>query len=309
MAQQQALLDSEVASFRQATFAESTQRTYLSQIRTFIRFCIYFGYTPVPASAETIVRYSVFLARTYVASSVKQYLNVVRIIHLDRGLKNPLEGSFHLKCVLKGITRMRGRAPERKLPITPVILRMFHRYLDVRNAYDVTFFAACVVAFFTFFRKSTLLSKSLKDHDPGKNLCRRDVEFSEQGVLISVKHNKTIQCHERSLKIPLMRTGCALCPVDALRTLWERFPDVPPHAPLFSYFVYGRLKCVAYTDFVKKVRNLVFRCGLKPDDYSGHSFEGVAVLGLGKTTCPLNTSCCKETGVLLAGYPTSRFRW
>ena len=66
---------------------------------------------------------------------------------------------------------------------------------------------------------------------------------------------------------------CALCPVDALRTLWERFPDVPPHAPLFSYFLYGRLNCVAYTDFVKKVRSLVFRCGLKPDDYSGHSFR------------------------------------
>ena len=125
VAQQQALLDSEVASFRQATFGESTQ------IRTFIRFCIYFGYTPVPASTETRVRYSVFLARTHVASSVKQNLNVVRIIHLARGLKTPLEGSFHLKCVLKEITRMRGRAPERKLPITPVILRMFHRYIDV----------------------------------------------------------------------------------------------------------------------------------------------------------------------------------
>ena len=37
--------------------------------------------------------------------------------------------------------------------------------------------------------------------------------------------------------------------------------------------------------------------------------EGVAVRGLGKTTCPLNTSCCKGTGVLLAGYPTSKFRW
>ena len=119
---------------------------------TFNRFCIYFGYIPAPASAETIVRYSVFLARTHVASSVKQNLKVVRIIHLDRGLKNSLEGSIHLKCVLKGITRMRGRAPERKLPITPVILRMFHRYIDVRNAYDVTFFAACVVAFLYVFR-------------------------------------------------------------------------------------------------------------------------------------------------------------
>ena len=85
---------------------------------------------------------------------------------------------------------MKGRAPEQKLPITPVIFQMFHRYLDVRNAYDVTFFAACVVAFLTVFRKSTLLSKSVKDHDPGKNICRRDVEFTEQGFLISIKHNR-----------------------------------------------------------------------------------------------------------------------
>ena len=41
----------------------------------------------------------------------------------------------------------------------------------------------------------------------------------------------------------------------------------------------------------------------------GIRLEGVAVLGLGKTICPLNASWCKGTSVLLAGYPTSRFRW
>ena len=75
------------------------------------------------------------------------------------------------------------------------------------------------------------------------------------------------------LKIPLMRTGCALCPVDALHTLWDYFLTYHHKRRCFTYFVYGRLKCVAYMDFVKKVRSLVFGCGLKPDDYSGHSLR------------------------------------
>lgn len=273
VARQEALIDTEVASYRRSMFAESTQKTYLSQLRVYLRFCLYFGYRIVPATTQTLIRYCIFLARNHVPSSVRQYLNVVRIIHLDNYLPNPLENNFPLRSVLKGIDRVHGRPPVRKLPITPVLLRMFYELLDMSKNFDIVFFSACVVAFYTFFRKSTLLSPSLLKHNPDLHLCRRDVTFCDQGILIKVRHNKTIQCHERLLPVPMLPSGGALCPVKAIVRLWQKFPNMPLEAPLFSYMESGKLKCVDYNGFVDKVRTLVARCGLNPNDYSGHSFR------------------------------------
>lgn len=254
-------------------FAESTKRTYQSQLRIYLRFCLYFGYTIVPATTQTLVRYCIFLARNHVPSSVRQYLNIVRIIHLDNNLPNPLENNFPLRTVLKGIDRIRGRPPVRKLPITPVLLRMFYEHLDMSKTFDMIFFAACVVAFYTFFRKSTLLSPSLSKHNAEIHLCRRDISFCDEGILINVRHNKTIQCHERLLQVPIMPSDGLLCPVRAIRNLWDKFPNVPPEAPLFSYFQGGKLQCIEYSGFVDRVRSLVAKCGLNPKNYSGHSFR------------------------------------
>lgn len=91
MAQQEALLDAELTKYRQSVFAENTKRAYKSQTRVYLRFCGYFGYIAVPATRDTLVRYCVFLARNHAPSSVRQYLNVVRILHLENGLSNPLE--------------------------------------------------------------------------------------------------------------------------------------------------------------------------------------------------------------------------
>ena len=91
---QEALIDAEMASYRRSMFAESTKKTYRSQLRVYLRFCLYFNYLPVPASTKTLVRYAVFLARNHATSSVRQYMNVIRLLHVESGLANPLENNF-----------------------------------------------------------------------------------------------------------------------------------------------------------------------------------------------------------------------
>ena len=90
-------------------------------------------------------------------SSVKQYLNAVRLVHLKAGFENPLEKNWYVSSILKGVQRLKGDASVQKLPITFDILKKIFLLLDLHSSFDRTFWAACLVGFLSFFRKSNLL--------------------------------------------------------------------------------------------------------------------------------------------------------
>lgn len=70
-------------NLRQSIFAKSTKATYKSHLRSFLRFCLYFGYEPLACTVETICRYIAFLARSLSYSSIPGYLNIIRLLHVD----------------------------------------------------------------------------------------------------------------------------------------------------------------------------------------------------------------------------------
>ncbi|XP_019631166.1 PREDICTED: uncharacterized protein LOC109475066 [Branchiostoma belcheri] len=182
-------LDTDIQRFRSGVYAESTKSTYRSQQRAYLRFCIYHKYVPVPATSKNICRYAVFLARTLKFSSIVGYLNIIRIFHQEAGYENPLQDNWLLQTTLRGIRRHHGDSDQQKLPITPSILRAIHNKLDFSWAYHVVFWAACGVAFFSFFRKSNVLPKTAKDFDATKQLCRRDFRYfdRDRGAVITVR--------------------------------------------------------------------------------------------------------------------------
>ena len=105
--------------YLEQTFAPSTQKTYKTQRETYLSFCRAMGYTPVPASTAVLCRYAVMLARTLKYTTIKQYLNIVRLLHLESNITNPLQQNHQLDSVLKGIRRALGDTPTRKLPVDP----------------------------------------------------------------------------------------------------------------------------------------------------------------------------------------------
>jgi hypothetical protein len=72
-----------VELFKQQAFAESTKKSYRSQINAFLHFCLYFNKPSVPVSQEMLKTYVAFLARSLNPSSIAGYLNVVRILHVE----------------------------------------------------------------------------------------------------------------------------------------------------------------------------------------------------------------------------------
>ena len=102
--------------------------------------------------------------------SIPNYLNVVRLLHLQYGYPNPLEDPLfkHQKTLLmRGIKRINGERVTQKLPITPDVLHKMQCHLHLDSSFDATFWAACLVAFFSFFRKSILLPPSTTEFETG----------------------------------------------------------------------------------------------------------------------------------------------
>ena len=156
-------------------------------------------------------------------------------MHLEAGHTNPFQGSWYIDILLKGTKRVLGVSHKQKLPITPAILRQLFKLIDFTLTLEVTFWAACLVACFSFFRKPNLLVRSITSFDSNLHLCRGDATFSEDGVSLAVRWSKTIQYRQRVLHIPLPRIpGSPLCPAQTL-ILALRLYNAPPSAPLFTY--------------------------------------------------------------------------
>ena len=168
-------LRSEANVFRGAAFATTTKRTYRSQANCYFKFCHDFLLVPLPATQETLVLYTAYLARCLSASSLPGYMNVVRLLHLEAGFKNPLVDNWELKSIQKGVSRLLGKPPKQKSPITVAIL--IDLFKTVKNTpLDSAFWVTCLVSFYGFLRKSTVLPSNdlLKN---GKFIARSDLIF------------------------------------------------------------------------------------------------------------------------------------
>ena len=86
-------LDREVTNFRRQAYVPTIKSTYVSPRRSCLSFCVYYGYQPLPAAALTLSRYAAFLARSLSATSIRAYLNAVRILHLEHGLTDPINNN------------------------------------------------------------------------------------------------------------------------------------------------------------------------------------------------------------------------
>ena len=167
-------LDKEVQFYRDNIFATSTNRTYMAQRLAYFEFCAKVKISPLPLSQVDLGRYIAYLSRCLCFSSIRQYLNVVRLLHLEAGLANPLKKNWYVPSIFKGVKRVTGNMVTQKLPITIDILIGVLTKLDLTQSFDRCFWMAYLVAFFSFFRKSNLLVRSLSAFDLAKApLCVR----------------------------------------------------------------------------------------------------------------------------------------
>ena len=103
---------------------------------------------------------------------MSKYMNIIRILHLNNGLQNPLSNKWPLISVLRGIKRDKGCPTKQKQPITPEVLLGFRQCLNLSRAADLQFWAICLVAYFGLLRTANLLPAAKNKPVPGKLLTR-----------------------------------------------------------------------------------------------------------------------------------------
>lgn len=255
-------LSREVATYRTATFADGTKRTYMTHRNAYYQFCKEMNIPPVPVSETTLTYYAAYLARRLKPASVRQYLNVVRIMHLECGFDNPAKDSWFLRTTLKGIDRIKGTAVVRKSPITPAILLRIKQQLDLTVRDNIVFWAACLIMFFGLFRKSNLFA-TRGQFDPNKQFTRNDFSLnSDRSLTIEVRWSKTIQYRERKqvVNLPVLHPH-PLCPVSALCRALHTSPAQPGTAQAFP---------LSSSQFDRKLKTAV---GGEQGHITSHSFR------------------------------------
>ena len=199
------MLRSEMVKSKQAVFTESTRKNLKSQWIAYLMFCIYFSLKELPATIDTICMYTQFLSRSLTSvTSIKNYLNAVKLLHIFNNLDYPHTESNELKLLIRGISRLHPHCEKRALPIIPDILLEFVTFLDFQNPIDVTYWCIFLFSFFMMVRKSQLVLNSYGQKQCNKVLKTKDVAVHKYGLIVTIHWTKTIQFGERKLKIPLL---------------------------------------------------------------------------------------------------------
>ena len=269
-------LRQEIFHLRSFNFAESTKTTYRSHRDSFLRFCLFMGYQPLPASTYVICQYAAFLARSLKYNSIRSYLGITGLLHKEFGLANPLTGNWMVQSLLTGIKRVKGNQVKQKLPITLSILKGTFKLLKPRNSFDASCWAVCLVVFYGFFRKSHLLPLSPAKYDLQKQFSMCDFKFLSWGALVKIKWSKAIHFRERTIHILLPYTPQSpLCPVTSILHAMSFTSSVPQTFHTFAYFDAVHLRCrvLTYRACLSKLRECLQALGYSPQDYAGHSFR------------------------------------
>ena len=225
-------LQKEVHFYNSICWANTTKRSYSSHRRAYLSFCSDAKLTPLPATTQTLCLYAAHLARRLRYSSIKQYLNIIRIIHLEWNLPNPLLNNFHLQSVLRGIRRQLCDKVQRKEPITPQLLLHLLAHLDITTPFGANVWAAALLMFFGLLRRSNVLPSSSGTFAPNLHLRRRDLTFTSKGLQVLIRWSKTNQFQDRQQVLPLPRiVGHKLCPTQAVFHAFQLTRGAPLDGP------------------------------------------------------------------------------
>lgn len=267
-------LDNEFALYTSLAYSRNTKRAYKTHRDSYLSFCKFMGYTAVPAASLTLCRYATFLARSLKFNSVKQYLNIVRLLHLEWGLPNPLKDNFCVNNALKGIRRHLGDSVTQKRPITPDVLKLILSKLDVSHSFDASVWAACLIMFYGLLRKSNVLVTSESTFDSDKHLRRRDIIIFHWGIALLIRWSKTNQFNSKTIKTPLPRLRSnPLCPVQAIVNALQLSIGANPDGPALVYKLNRKIKALSYDRFIARVRQTLSACNLEGTQFASHSFR------------------------------------
>ena len=250
---------------RCSIFAQTTSRTYRSQQQAYLAFCAAARAAPVPASAELLALYAVFLGRRLQYNSIVQYLNVIRIMHQEAGLPNPLQENYLLHSTLRGLRRTTTTTSRVKRPLLPQQLLQLQQVCNLHNLEDLQFWTATLLMFHGMLRISNVLPSGGSQH-----FARKEDFIAEPwGVVLNVRSSETLL--RGSAPSPVPYPGLPRHPLDPVRPLLRLFahnatstPSIPSASPFGA-------RTASW--FSRVFQTKLTACGIPPEGLTPHSLR------------------------------------
>ena len=144
---------------------------------------------PVPISTQDNM--SLFIA--YLAyhnkfryCSIENYLVVVKHLHKANGFYDPID-HWHIKHLLKGVKRELGVAQVGATAVTPDMLFLIKKALNLYKLFDLSVWVACLIGFFGLLRPGNFLFKD--KHTPILRI--EQIDSYGSGWVITFHQTKT----------------------------------------------------------------------------------------------------------------------
>ena len=259
------LLDNSVAA--------STRRSYNSAQQQYYHFCQSIGFRPcVPATEHVLILFVTHLAQKCCHSTIRSYLSAVRFLHIVNGQCDPLQGKLRLEQLLKGVKRIKPKASDPRLPITPFILQKIHSVItqDAHSPLKVMMWAAGCLGYFAFLRAGEFTLQTNSHYNPEIHISPADIAVDSHHeptlMRIHIKQSKTDQTR-MGVDLYVGRTFNNLCPVAAMLAYLALRGQA--EGPLF--LIEG--KCLTRDMLVHWLRSTLTKAGVDPTHFSGHSFR------------------------------------
>ena len=250
-------------------------------------FCSFYGVIAFPATGSDLVDYSAWLiltGRINTAGSLRQYLSNVRSLHKEQGLICPTPTEFGpLEFVVKGVERRFAAPTKKSLPITPEILAaLVQTTLPPTSSWEsqatlCAMRSAAIILFFSMLRSSNLFPKTIGSKDELRQLTWRRVTRVEEGAVLSIVVEKTIQHLQKVHEIALSADPQSpLCPVSALQSIISMrgsnisLDDLVLQAPLGRA---GTWRPILKHEFVAWFRARLEQLQLPASKFSAHGFR------------------------------------
>lgn len=266
------MLRRDLRDTKRSSYAPGTCKNLRSSWRSYSLFCIYFQLVPLPASVDTLCLFAQFLSRSMTIGTLENNVSAVKKLHQRAGYCVSNFESLTFTDTIRGLRKLIGKPPSRKLPITPEILLKLHTIFQLHKPKHSALWAAFLIAFFTFSRKSNIVPPSITDFDPTKHLCRRDIKIKADHLVVSFNWSKTNQFRNRIVSIPVAEIpGSVLCPVTAYKNL-VKMVLANGCAPAFTHSD-SPLHFFHFDKFSLSIKDAISQIGLDSSRFSGHSFR------------------------------------
>ncbi|AXE21905.1 integrase (plasmid) [Runella rosea] len=185
--------------------SDNTQRAYRSDVYYFIEWCRENGQSEFPATTPTLSAYVSHLADTHKWASINRKLAAIRKLHELNNVELPTNDRG-FKAVMEGIKRTKGIRQKQAPAFQMNELKKVLRTMETETHAGMRDKSLILLGFAGAYRRSELVDLNIEN-----------VEFNEDGAIITLTKSKTNQYGEAEEKAFFYSPEASLCPIRNLK--------------------------------------------------------------------------------------------